>query len=112
MSQKDYRACMAKGMQGKTLTKEERKLEFCTLAKLCSKKTSSREEAQRMCSLPKPPKTTKERGVRRRKEETCETRVIALSRCIAENIDMDQVSNVNSIEMALANALMKCECGE
>ena len=57
-SKSDYRTCMADGMRGKKLSKEERQREFCLTAKICSKSVS-REEAQRLCALPKAPKAPK-----------------------------------------------------
>jgi len=109
MDRASYNACIGKAIRGKKLTKEERKLEFCIVSKLCSGKTSSRDEAQRICSLPKPPKTAK---TRRSKKggQSCEKEVLALSHCVAENIDMNLASNINSVEMAVANALMVCQC--
>lgn len=41
---------MSKGLKNKQFTKEERKAEFCILAKTCSGKTKDRTEAQRMCA--------------------------------------------------------------
>jgi hypothetical protein len=63
-----YNACVGEGMKGKHLTKDERKLEFCIASKLCSGKAGDRDEAQRLCSLPKPPKEPKLR--RHRAEAT------------------------------------------
>lgn len=50
MQVEDYRSCMSQGLKNKQLTKEERKSEFCILAKTCSGKAQTREEAQRMCA--------------------------------------------------------------
>ena len=62
MKQEDYRSCMAKNMGGgklKGLSKEERTLTFCSIAKLCSGKAKDEAEARRLCSLPKEPKASK-----------------------------------------------------
>ena len=56
---KDYRTCMADAMRGKQMSKEERQREFCLNAKLCSGKSSTREEAERLCALPKESKPKK-----------------------------------------------------
>ena len=106
-----YRNCMSGAMSGKTFSPGERKLAFCQAAKRCSGKASSEEEAAEMCRN-RPPKIPKERKRRRLKGEgeSCDARVLKLAHCVAEAIDMDAVSNVNSAEMALANALLKCEC--
>jgi len=54
MKQEDYRACISKGLKGKTgLSKEERKLLFCTQSKLCSGKAQTKEEALTLCAMPK-----------------------------------------------------------
>ena len=113
MDREQYRNCMSGAMAGKTFSPGERKEEFCIAAKLCAKKASSREEAAEMCRN-RPPKIPKERKRRRLKGEGegCDTRVLKLAHCVAETIDMSLASNVNSIEMAVANALLKCECKE
>lgn len=108
-TRQEYAQCIGRGMQGKQLSKEERKLEFCVVAKLCSNKSPNREEALRVCKLPKATKEPK--GKRQRKPQSCEKEVQRLSRCMAENIDMDLASNINSVEMAIINAMMTCKCG-
>jgi len=100
---------MSHAMTGKTFTPGERKQEFCVAAKLCAGKASSRDQAIEICKN-RPPKEPKERKVHTPKQ--CNARMLKLARCVAENIDMDQVGNVNSFEMAVANALLKCECNE
>lgn len=109
MSQEDYQNCVAKGLRGKTLDKEERRLEFCIVSKLCSSKAKDREEAKYLCSLPKEPKAPKSKG---NGAKSCEKEVFELAHCIAENIDMDLASNINSVETALVNAMMECKCGK
>ena len=61
MDRAAYSACIGDGLRGKKMGKEERKLEFCVVSKLCSRKAGSREEAVRICSQPKPPKPEKTR---------------------------------------------------
>jgi hypothetical protein len=110
MDREKYRNCMSGAMSGKAFTPGERRQEFCVAAKLCSNKASSRDEAIEMCKN-RPPKEPKERKPRgKRSPEQCDTRVLKLAHCVAEKIDMGQVSNVNSVELAVANALLKCEC--
>ena len=113
MDQEQYRNCMSKSMTGRQFGPGERKQAFCEAAKRCSGKASSQEEAAEMCRN-RPPKVLKERKRRRLKGEGegCDARVLKLAHCVAEAIDQDAVSNVNSAEMALANALLKCECNE
>lgn len=111
MTKEIYQACMTKNLRGmpKNISKEERKLSFCQFSKLCSGKAKDMNEALKICSLPKPPKATKVKRVK--KGQSCEKEVLKLSSCIADVIDMDQASNINSVEMAIANALAECYCG-
>lgn len=64
MDRKEYNSCVSKGLKGKQLSKDERKLEFCIVAKGCSKGLS-REEATRICAEsaanPKEPKAKRSR---------------------------------------------------
>jgi hypothetical protein len=69
MDRAEYNSCIANGLRGKKLGKEERKLEFCIISKTCSGKARSREEAARVCSLPKPPKP-EGTGKKRRSKKT------------------------------------------
>lgn len=105
-TRKAFNSCIAEGMTGKHFTASERKMEFCILAKKCSKNLS-REEASRICSQPKPPKPVK---LRQEKPEACEKEVMKLAHCMVEHIDMNLASNVNSLEIALVNAMIACEC--
>jgi len=95
-------------MTGEGKTKEERRHDMCIGAKLCSSKSKTREEAEYLCSLPKEPQPPKEK--RDKGGNGCEKEVLRLARCIVEKIDMDQASNINSIEMALVNAMIECHC--
>jgi len=104
-----FNDCMRPYMSG-SKTKEQRGFDMCVGAKLCAHKTSSKEEAIRICSEPKPVKSVKTKNGK--KGKTCEQDVLMLAKCIVDNIDMNLASNVNSVEMAFANAMMKCKCGE
>lgn len=53
----EYNTCMRPYITGGGKSKEQRKLDFCIGAKLCSLKVSTREEAEQICSLPKESKT-------------------------------------------------------
>lgn len=50
----DYRGCMSDGLKrelkGKKMAKEERRQTFCELAKVCSGKAKTREEARELCT--------------------------------------------------------------
>lgn len=57
MKKEEYRACMAKGLKGKTgLSKQQRQDLFCVESRICSGKAKDEEEAKRLCSQPKAPK--------------------------------------------------------
>ena len=60
-TREEYTSCVAEGMRGKKLSVGERRLEFCTVAKLCSGKAEDREEAIRLCNEPKPEKAPRAR---------------------------------------------------
>lgn len=108
MRREEYNACISKGLKGKTFGKEERKLEFCVVAKLCSSKIKDREEAERICSLPKEPKPLK--ASKKQKPQSCEKEVAKVAHCMVDKIDMNLASNINSIETAIINAMVECQC--
>lgn len=69
MDRAEFNSCISKGMAGKKFSKGERKIEFCTLAKLCSGKSKSRDEALEICRQPKAAtvdKPTKAKGSRKK----------------------------------------------
>ena len=107
MERQKYNTCMVPYMKGQGLSKEERQLRFCVGAKLCSGKTSDEEEAQRICLIPKPEKPPKTSN---KKEASCEDSCLHLAHCMVDKINMDQASNVNSIETAMINAMIECQC--
>jgi len=113
MDRQKYNACISSGMKGKKLTKEERQLEFCVVAKTCSGKAKTREEALQICSQPKPPKQPRAtKGAK--KGQSCEKGVINLTQCVIDNLDKSGayrgILNINSAGQAIANALMECQC--
>ncbi len=63
VTRQEYSSCVGEGMRGKILSVTERKLEFCTVAKLCSRKAKDREEAVILCNQPKPEKKERTRGL-------------------------------------------------
>ena len=103
----EYNDCMRPYITG-SKPKEERKRDFCIGAKICSGKAQTKEQADQLCSLPKEPKPIKTGRVGR--GQSCEKDVAKLSQCVFDNIDMNLASNINSIELALRNALMECSC--
>ena len=106
MNQEEYRACMAKGLKGRKLGKEERKLEFCILSKLCSQKSKDREEAKAICvesaSNPKPP--TMRRAPRRK---GAQIDYPALASCLAGTLKLSALTTENVHEQ-LNTAMAQC----
>jgi len=113
MDRQKYNSCIASGMKGKQFSKEERQLEFCIVAKTCSGKAKTREEAKAICSQPKPPKQPKA-GKGAKKGQSCEKGVINLTQCVIDRLEQSgayrEVMNINSVGQVLANALMECQC--
>ena len=86
MRQEDYRSCMATGLKDKKgLSKEERQKLFCVQSRICSGKASTEEEAERLCSLPKPPQPPKE--PKQRKSKKCIIDANFLANCIFGQLD-------------------------
>lgn len=111
MDRDKYNKCMAAGLHGKTLAGEERRKEFCVLAKTCAGKAKTREEAEQICSQPREPKPRRHKERGEKSAKSCDKEVLELAHCMVEHIDMDQASNINSVEMAMANAMGACKCG-
>lgn len=91
MNREEFNSCISSGMAGKTFTKDQRKLEFCVLAKQCAGKVKSREEAIAICNQPKPPKPEGEKKHRRsRKEEPeCECNsTMFIAQCESKAVGM------------------------
>jgi hypothetical protein len=111
MNRQEYNACISSGMKGKQLSKEERRLEFCIVAKTCSGKAKNREEAMLICSQPKEPKAVK---AAKRSGKSCEKGAVELAQCVMGYLEdseiYKQVMNINSAGAAIADALMECQC--
>lgn len=95
MGQEEYRSCMAKNMGGgrlKGLSKEDRRIEFCTIAKECSKGISYK-EARPICieaaANPKAPRKTR-RGKSRLNFTT-------LAGCIIDSLDGSEATRANLV---------------
>ena len=112
MNREEYNSCVAKGMSGKTFTAEQRKLEFCVVAKLCSGKTGTREEAIKICSEPKEPKEPKQRRSRRNARQigSLDSKGIKkVATCMVKVLDRDLLAHEDSMALAIANALDECQ---
>jgi len=66
---------------------EERKLDFCVGAKICSGKAKDREEAKAICSIPKEPKEPKARKTRGK--ANCAKEMQELANQVAPKINME-----------------------
>lgn len=102
MNREEYNTCVAKGMTGKHLSGDERKLEFCVVAKTCSGKAKSREEAVRLCNEPKPEKPPKARRSRRTADGGVNVKKVAT--CVVKQLDPEQIPQY----LDIANALSEC----
>ncbi len=105
MDRKAYNECISKGLKGKKLDKEERKLLFCVTSKLCSQKVNTEEEAIRVCKLPKPekePKAPKRRGGK----ANCEADMSKVATCLVGKL------TANSTTDDIIKILVKCHCGK
>ncbi len=71
MTRQEFNTCVQKGLAGKKFPDQAaRRTEFCILAKMCSKHLA-RDEATRICNLPKPPKPEGTGKKRRSKKSEC-----------------------------------------
>jgi len=111
MDRKEYNQCMVPFMRG-SKPKEQRQFDMCVGAKICSGKAGNEEEAKSICLLPKEPKATKVRHANR--GQSCEKDVANLAQCMISYFEArnlyKQVLNINSVELAIRNALMECSC--
>lgn len=110
MDRTKYNTCMRPHIIG-SKPKEQRKLDFCVGAKICSGKAKTKEEAELICkeaaSLPKPARSSRRK---RGTVQSCEREVREVAQCMVDKIDMNLASNINSIEVTLVNAMMECRC--
>ena len=96
-----YNTCMKPYITG-SKPKEQRKLDFCVGAKMCSGKATNKEEAQKIC-LSAPPKEPT-----RRSKKNCATDMIKVAECLAPLIkDMELID-----APILSELLQKCACGK
>ena len=111
-SREEYNACMRPYITG-SKPKEQRKLDFCIGAKICSGKAKDEEEARKICLQSLEPKTSTPRKARH-KAKSCEKQVLEISQCMIDYFEKNniyrEIMNINSAEIAIANALMECTC--
>ena len=111
MDRAAYNNCMSPHMKGGG---PDRKIRFCIGAKLCSGKFSTEEEAKKACLIPKEPKPLKVKA-KRGGAESCEKSAVKVAECVVsrlvENgVYKNQALNINSVGVAVTNALLECQC--
>lgn len=110
-TRKEYNQCMIPYISGQGKSKEERKLNFCVGAKLCSGKSKTEEEARVICSQPKPPKPEKT-GNPSARGKFCTLRDLdTVAACAVESIDISKLTPEN-IQQTFTNALRECTGGK
>ena len=102
-----YTDCMKPYMAGGGT---DRKLRFCVGAKLCSGKSATEADANKLCSQPR---ETKERApVKERTKERagqCAVNMAPLAACAIRKIDWDTITQETFAEHLTA-ALQECSC--
>ena len=108
MKQEEYRSCMTKNMGGgrlKGLSKEDRKIEFCAIAKQCSKGLPY-EEAEKLCAeaalIPKAPRAKSKKGA---------LDITGLANCIIMALDGSEISQANLVPIIAGCTGQKVEKG-
>lgn len=100
MDRAQYNECMVPYMKGGGA---DRKLRFCTGAKLCSGKASTEEQARQIC-LAEPPKEKK--PSKRRTKASCPAEMSALADCVITKVTREDFTRDR-----LSEALQMCACG-
>lgn len=101
-TREEYNKCIIPFISG-SKPKEQRRLDFCIGAKVCSKGVS-KEEARAICLQPKEPKPPKAKKGRK----VCTLRDLeAISTCLVENINLSGLTTDN-MQSVFSNALKKC----
>lgn len=109
MNRTDYNSCMRPYITG-SKPKEQRKLDFCVGAKMCSGKASSRGEAEQICSQPKAPKAPKATKIAQAapSKANCKAEAVELSKCVAGFLLGDPIFD----DERLRDAIKICSCGK
>lgn len=109
MTKEQYQSCMTSGMRSmpKGISREQRGLEFCVIAKQCSGKAKSRDEALEICSH-RPPKPFKEK--KRRQGRTCEQDAFELATCMGNTVSYPLPNNRGELQRNLQASIEGCQC--
>ena len=101
MDREEYNQCMSPHIKGKGKTKEQRQLDFCIGAKLCTGAAGTRAEAEKICQE-QPPKAPKVRG------KPCSPQSLdTITKCLITHINF----NAADMNKELRDNLASCMCG-
>ncbi len=100
----DYTECMKPWMSGGGA---DRKLRFCTGAKLCSGKADNEAAAKQLCLSEPPKKQATSAGGKA--PGPCATNMATLAACAIRKIDWDAITQ-ETFEEHLVKVLQECSC--
>lgn len=104
MPKEDYTNCMVPWMSGKGKSAEQRKMDMCVGAKLCSGKSTTQAAAEEICinQPPKEPKASKKRGG---------IDPVKLAACVSGSVELKGLTKEN-FGTRLETAINHCAKGE
>lgn len=109
-TREEYNACMRPYISGKDKTKEERQLDFCAGAKICTGKATNMDQALKICRetppTVKPPKSGKRGSTR-----SCPKHAEELVSCLRGALPFESLTKDNFQE-SLRQAVHQCECNK
>jgi len=105
MDRAAFNSCMRPYMGGKGKSKEERRMNMCIGAKLCTGKAKTEEEALKICNKPKLPKWAKEGKKEEEENLTCPQRDERLRATITETKDTMKSGQTDDLKPLLARSL-------
>lgn len=119
MDRQKYNQCMIPHMRG-SKTKEQRQKDMCVGAKICSGKAKTKEEAVKLCSVPKPVKQAKlvnNIGEKPRKQKRpkmfnviCKNQAVEDAEFVIGEIENAGISVNQALANAITNSLVKVGC--
>ena len=109
MDRTQYNECIKESIKATELEGIPQKVKFCIVAKKCSDKVSSTEEATQICSQPKVPKALRMKPAN--PTASCEKDALLDANCITEHLDINlATANIDTLRMAIATTLLECRC--
>lgn len=106
MDREAYNNCMKPYMQG---SGEDKKLDFCVGAKICSGKAASEDEARQIC-LTEPKKAPK--SGKNKKSANCPADMEVLAACVVGKLTDDILSSDKDLTSIMTKILQECQCGK